>query len=68
MYNHTKPSEFTLKDCEEAVGSTAKLILTGEIIDAGESTSGPYVKFQVDERFGFGTYIIGLDLDALELD
>ena len=67
-YDHREPSAFTRDDCERAVGKAASLPLTGEIVAAGQSASGPYVRFHVDERFGFGDhFIVVVDLDALEV-
>ena len=67
-YNHKQGSRFTVKNCEAQIGREAELPLTGKIIDAGESMAGAYVRFQVDERWGFGPHFtMCVDLDALEV-
>jgi hypothetical protein len=68
MYNHRDKSKYSLQDCEASVGKVASLFLSGKIIDAGESTSGAYVKFLPDERYGFGSATFTIDLDALDVD
>lgn len=67
-YDHKQDSRFTLESCEDQIGRGAVLPLTGKIIDAGESMAGAFVRFQVDERWGFGPhFIMRVDLDALEV-
>ena len=65
MYHHTDKSKFTREDCENSVGKKASFTFTGEIIDAGESTAGPWVRFKIDERFGFSPSILRMDMDLL---
>lgn len=65
FYNHNDKSHFSLEECEDAIGKRFTLPLTGTVISAGESSSGPYVVFEVDECWGFGETTYGLDLDAL---
>ena len=67
MYDATKPSKFTEDECAKAVGLRATLILTGVITSSDVSQNGPFVKFQPDDRFGFGDFRLGIDLDALTL-
>lgn len=67
-YDHNKPSALSQQACEDAVGCTATLSLTGRIIEAGSSDAGPYVRFKLDERWGFGDFTLRIDLDALTLD
>jgi hypothetical protein len=51
------------------VGQTAVLPLTGRFVAAGESASGPYVKFEVDERWGFAPQMsLVMDLEAFRTD
>lgn len=68
MYDHNNPTRFTKEECEAAVGKKATLPLTGHIIEAGEGDAGPFVRFQIDDRFGFESLVLGLDLDALEVE
>jgi hypothetical protein len=65
MYNHTNPTQFSEGACARSVGKRATLILTGVITEGARSEAGPFVKFQPDDRFGFGDFRIGIDLDAL---
>jgi hypothetical protein len=72
LYDHTDTTRYTETECEAAVGTRATLPLTGVIIESGTSASGPYVRFQVDTRWGLvgprnRPFVIGVDLDALEL-
>ena len=67
MYDHTQPTKHTAQECEAAVGKTATLVLTGKIVEARESDSGPFVMFAPDDRFGLDTRL-GFDLDALAVD
>lgn len=64
-YDHRDPSKFSLADCKEAVGGRAALEMGGEIIDAGESGAGAYVKFKVDENYGLAQDVYVVDLDML---
>jgi hypothetical protein len=66
-YSHLDTSKHSLADCEAAVGKQAKLVLTGEIVRAGESGAGPYVVFQADEKWGFPTRL-GFDLEVFEIE
>lgn len=65
MYDHRNPTAFSASDCQESVGNKATITLTGTIVDWGSSHAGPFVKFQPDERWGFGDHRLVLDLDAL---
>ena len=67
-YDASQGTRFTREDADAAVGKRARLCLTGTIIEAGESDSGPWVRFHVDERWGFGDCAYVLDLDALEVE
>lgn len=64
-YNHENPSRFTRAECESVVGRKATITLTGYIVSAEESDTGPFVRFQPDGRFGFGDFRFGIDLDAI---
>lgn len=64
--NHREP--ITLGDAKAAVGRRATLPLTGTIINADNSNNyGPYVEFEIDSRWGFGTVVLRLDLNALDI-
>lgn len=65
-YDYNNDSKFTLEDCRSMIGRSAQINLTGQIVDAGESPSGPYVTVLLDGRWGFGEFRFSLDLDALE--
>jgi hypothetical protein len=65
MYHHSDATKFSREDCENAVGRRVSLTLTGKIVEARESDAGPFVIFEIDERFGLPTKL-GLDLDLLE--
>lgn len=67
MYDHTQPTKFTFDQCQEAVGKTFTVTLTGTITEARESIEGPFVFIKFDERFGFGEQRLGVDLDLLDL-
>ena len=64
-YDHKNPSALSADACAKAVGKKATLTLTGTIVDWQVSDEGPFVKLQIDERFGFGDFRLGIDLDAL---
>lgn len=64
-YDHTQPTSYTLEQCKAVIGEPARLELTGRVVDARESDAGPFVLFEVDERFGFGELRFGLDLELL---
>ena len=66
-YDHNNPSRFTLADADAAVGKRATVTLTGTIVKSCQSEAGPYVKFLIDERWGFGRHELGMDLDAFEV-
>lgn len=69
-YNYKNKSQHTLGDCLLAVGKRGTIPFTGTIVDAGTSDHGPYVKFQLDERWGFGdgpAAIFIIDLDPIEI-
>ena len=51
-YDYRKKTSFTLEEARELIGYKARLPLTGRIVDAGESYSGPYLRFKPDERWG----------------
>ena len=68
-YDHRNPSAFSAHACAKTVGKRATLELTGEIVDWGQSEEGPFVKFQVDERFGWGAnFKLVMDLDPLKVE
>lgn len=59
----------SLEDAKAAVGRKATLHLTGTITEAKVSQAGAFVRFHVDERWGFrGDFVLGCDLAALELE
>lgn len=64
-YDAENDSRFSLSECESVVSRKAIIILTGRITDVAMSERGPFVKFQPDDRFGFGDFRFGIDLDAL---
>jgi hypothetical protein len=67
-YDASVGSKRTLKEAQAAVGRHATLPLTGRIVDAGESSEGVYVKFELDERWGFPhPFSFVMDLDPFEL-
>ncbi len=66
-YDAANAYETSLAETEEALGRRAILHLTGEITDHGASASGRYVKFEVDDRWGFREMSLTLDLEALEI-
>ncbi len=66
-YDAAEPSRFTEEDCRAVVSRKATITLTGRIVDYGVSETGPFVKFQPDDRFGFGDFRFVIDLDALRL-
>lgn len=68
MYNHENPTRFTAEQCEDAVGKHGTLALTGTVVGCGNSDAGPYVKFLLDERWGFGEFRLTVDLDMIVLD
>lgn len=57
----------SLEDAKAAVGRKATLHLTGTITEAKVSQAGAFVRFYVDERWGFGELVLSVDLAALEL-
>lgn len=66
-YNAANGSQYTIEDCREVIGKRASLTLTGMIVDAGVSPGGPYVKFKIDDRWGFPPeFTMGIDLDPFE--
>lgn len=65
-YDAANPTLYTLAECEAAVGRRATLVLTGQIVEARVGDEGPFVMFAPDERFGFGQFRLGIDLEALE--
>jgi hypothetical protein len=76
VYDSFEPSQRTPEECEAAVGKRATLTLTGAIVESGVTDGvGPWVKFRLDERWGFRTngnhgpsLVIGMDLDAFEVE
>lgn len=68
-YDSRTAPETPRADCEAAVGKRARLVLTGEIVDADERENGAFVYFELDERWGFpaGTKM-GMDLEAFEIE
>lgn len=66
-YDASDPSGYTLEECEAAIGRRATLSLTGRIIAAGQSSTGPYVKFELDPRWGFRSGPFVMDLDPFDL-
>ena len=69
MYDAKNRSEKTVADAEAAMGKEVTLPLTGKLVDHGISPNGVYVKFEVDERWGFSPgQVFVMDLDAFEID
>lgn len=66
-YDAARRSVHGLNECQAVIGRRARLDLTGKIIGAGVSNTGPYVRFEIDERFGFAQRVFMLDLDPLEV-
>lgn len=68
-YDHTAKSKFTLEECQKAIGTKGAVVFTGVITEAGESNGGPYVKFLIDEKYGFGSFqfVVDLELVAKEI-
>jgi hypothetical protein len=66
-YDAAKRSEKTSAECQAAVGKRATLTLTGTIVDTGEAGAGNWVKFEIDERWGFGDRALVMDLDPFEI-
>ena len=58
----------TLEDGEAAIGKRAMLHLTGTIVDTGQSNAGTWVRFEIDERWGFPIERFVLDLAALDIE
>lgn len=65
-YNHNNETSFTTADIEKMIGATARLPLTGRLVEVGQSDRGPFVLFEVDERWGFGRWRVGVDVEALD--
>lgn len=66
-YDSRKPSDFTVQELQSFIGYKGILPLTGRFVEVGESNSGPYIKFQIDERWGFppGTKFV-MDMEAFK--
>lgn len=64
-YDHRRPTTFTRPELEEAVGWKATLPLTGRFVEVREGDAGPYIMFEVDQRWGLapGTRL-GFDMEA----
>lgn len=67
-YNAADRTQATHEECEAAIGRRATLSLTGTITEMGSSEAGHWVKFVVDERWGFGELGLIMDLEAFEDD
>jgi hypothetical protein len=68
-YEARRRTTRTLAECEAAVGKRASITLTGRIVEAGESSCGGFVKFELDERWGFlPGYRLVMDLDPFEVE
>jgi hypothetical protein len=64
VYDAGEVSSYTIEEVQAAVGKRAELTLTGRITEAGESPSGAWVRFELDERWGFKagqTFVMDLD-------
>jgi hypothetical protein len=69
MYDHRNKSNVSVYEAQKNVGKQATLPLTGEIVDCGESLAGVWVRFRVDERWGYPPgFTIRTDMDALDID
>lgn len=69
LYDAATTYPDTLADAEAAVGKRAVLHLTGEVVSAGASDAGAYVRFRIDDRWGFGTgQVFVMDLAAFDFD
>lgn len=54
MYDAKNRTNATAEQCEALIGQRATLTLTGEFVKVGaDGGVGPYVYFQVDDRWGF---------------
>jgi hypothetical protein len=67
QYDAKNTSPYTLEENQKVVGKKASLTITGEIVDAGESEAGSYIKFKVDERWGFPFMEIVMDRDPFQI-
>ena len=67
-YDATRRYPDTLSDAEAVVGKRAMLHLTGEIVGAGESAAGAFVRFRIDDRWGFGPILQVLVMDLAAFD
>lgn len=68
MYDAKQETKKTLADCEAAVGKRASITLTGTITEAGESSNGAFVRFEIDKRWGFPQTRLVMDLDPFEVE
>lgn len=66
-YHHSQRTRFTADEVKASVGKRATLTLKGTIVGWREHENGAFVMFQIDERFGFGVQLFGLDLELLNI-
>jgi hypothetical protein len=66
LYDHRRPTEKTMAECEAAVGKRKILALTGVVNEVRSGPDGPFVMFQPDERWGFEKWRVGVDLDIFD--
>lgn len=69
-YHHSGKTAGTPEGIAKLSGRGARLVLTGVILGPGDTAPGVGTPalFAVDERWGFGNWVIGLDIEALEVD
>ena len=66
-YDARKPTKFTKPELERLLGYKGVLPLTGRFVEVKESNAGPFMVFQIDERWGFDPDTrFGMDLDAFK--
>jgi hypothetical protein len=69
MYDAKNLSQVKLPEAKAVVGKRGSLTLTGEFTEAGISTNGVFVKFKLDERWGFPpNFEMVMDLDPFEVE
>jgi hypothetical protein len=67
-YDASRGSAVTLAEAAATIGKRARLNLSGEIVECGQSANGVFVKFRIDSRWGFAQDTFVMDLDPLEVD
>ena len=67
-YHHSQRTRFTSEQVKASVGKRAAFTLTGTIVAWAAHENGSFAMFQIDERFGFGPQVFGLDLELLNIE